>query len=146
VAAELNFEHLEKVTTNANLYRGEGTTVCGAANSRADGCATRNATGMALRVGPQYLGVFPGVDLTVPITYTRGLRGNSSAFGGVNEGAYSWSVSIDADIRKMATVSLRYADSHADISKVVKGVATSGNGGYALNDRGWLSLTVKTAF
>jgi hypothetical protein len=146
VAAEVNFEHLDKVTSNATLYRGEGTGACGAGNSRKDGCATRNAVGVGLRVAPQYLGVVSGVDLTVPLTYTRGIRGNSSAFGGVNEGAYSWSVAIDADIRKAYTVSLRYADSSAHIEKVVNGVAASGNGGWATNDRGWLSLTVKAAF
>jgi hypothetical protein len=146
VAAELNFEHLDKVTSNASLYRVEGSTACGAVNNRDDGCATRNAVGMALRVAPQYLGVFEGVDLTVPLTYSRGLRGNSSAFGGVSEGAYSWSLGIEADIRKAVTVSLRYADSSARIAKVVNNVATSGNGSYATNDRGWLSLTVKAAF
>lgn len=146
VAAELNFEHLDKINSNASLYRGEGTAACGAGNNRDDGCATRNALGLALRVAPQYLGVFSGVDLTVPITYSVGLRGNSSAFGGVNEDAASWSVGVEADIRKAYTVTLRYADTSAHISKVVNGVATSGNGGYATNDRGWLSLTVKAAF
>ncbi|MES2258415.1 MAG: DUF1302 family protein [Pseudomonadota bacterium] len=146
VAAEINYEHLDKVTSNAALYKGVGTTACGAVNGVDDGCATRNAWGLALRVAPQYLGVFDGVDLTVPLTYTRGLHGNSSAFGGVNEGSYSWSLAIEADIRKAATVTLRYADSYSRIAKVVNGVATSGQPGYTTNDRGWLSLTLKAAF
>jgi hypothetical protein len=146
VAAELNVEHLDKVTRNASLYRGEGTAACGAANTRKDGCATRNALGMALRIAPQYLGVFDGVDLTVPLTYTRGLRGNSSAFGGVNEGSFSWSLGIEADVRKSFIVSLRYADSYSRIAKVINGVATSGQPGYTTNDRGWVSLTLKASF
>lgn len=146
VAAELNFEHLDRVTRNASLYRGVGTTACGASNDRNDGCATRNAVGMALRVAPQYLGVFEGVDLTVPVTYSRGLRGNSSAFGGTNEGTYSWSLGIEADIRKAYLLTLRYADSYSRISNVVNGVATSGQPGYTTNDRGWVSLTLKASF
>ncbi|WP_083684347.1 DUF1302 domain-containing protein [Massilia putida] len=146
VAAELNFEHLDKVTRNASLYRGEGTAACGTGNTRKDGCATRNAVGVALRIAPQYLGVFDGVDLTVPLTFSKGLRGNSSAFGGVNEGVFSWSLGIEADVRKSCIVSLRYADTYSPIAKVVNGVAASGQPGYTTNDRGWVSLTVKASF
>jgi hypothetical protein len=146
VAAELNFEHLDKITRNANLYRGEGTAACGAVNDRNDGCATRNAVGMALRIAPQYLGVYDGIDLTVPLTFSRGLRGNSSAFSGTNEGTFSWSLGIEADIRKSMIVALRYADSYSRIAKELNGVATSGQSGYTTNDRGWVSLTVKASF
>jgi hypothetical protein len=145
MVAELTYDYLDKVTTNAALYNGEGTPACGTGN-RDNGCATRGALGIGLRFAPQYLGVYPGVDLTVPFTLTGGLKGNSAAFQGVNEGAYSWSIGVEADVYHRATIALRYSDSSARIASVANGVATSGNGTYMLRDRGYVALTVKTTF
>jgi hypothetical protein len=145
VVAELTYDHLEKVTHNAPLYQGEGSAACGVGNDRRQGCATRNALGVGVRIAPQYLGVIEGVDLTVPVTVTGGLRGNTADFQGTSQGAYTWSVGIEADVRKRATIALRYTDSSARMN-VTGGVAASGNGSYMLNDRGYVSLTLKTAF
>jgi hypothetical protein len=145
LVAELTYDYLQSVTHNAALYQGEGSAACGAGNDRHQGCATRNALGIGLRVAPQYLGVIDGIDLSVPITITGGLRGNTADFQGTNQGAYTWSVGLEADVRKRATVALRYTDSSARMN-TAGGVAASGNGSYMLNDRGYVSLTLKTAF
>ncbi|MES2258409.1 MAG: DUF1302 family protein [Pseudomonadota bacterium] len=146
MVAELTYDHLEKVTRNAALFQGEGSAACGAGNGRHEGCATRNALGVGVRIAPQYLGVIEGVDLTVPITLTGGLRGNTADFQGTNQGAYTWSVGVEADVRKSVTIALRYTDSSARMNVAAGGVAASGNGSYMLNDRGYVSLTLKTAF
>jgi hypothetical protein len=90
------------------------------------------------------LGVFPGVDLALPITLGGGLHGNS-AMGGVNEGAYTYSVGIEADIRKQYLATLAWADSTADIQRTATGYTGNG-GGWTTTDRGRVTLTLKTSF
>lgn len=140
VVGELTYDYLDKVTKNEGLYKNASDCVYG----KKEGCATRDAWGFNLSFTPQYLGVFPGIDLSLPMTLGGGLHGNS-AMGGVNEGAYSYSVGIQADIRKQYLVTLAWADSTADIKRKADGTYT-GNGGWQTTDRGRVTLTLKTSF
>lgn len=99
-----------------------------------------------MQFNPQWLQVFPGIDLSLPITARYGLSGNGSTSMSGNEGHYSYSVGLAADIYQKHKVTLTYSDTHNDINDVVDGVAVSGNGGYANNDRGWVSLSLQTNF
>ncbi len=145
--AELSYDYLEKVTENERLFNGEGTANCPL--GKQSGCATRDAWGFNMSITPQYLQVFPGVDLSLPITFGGGLSGNTADFGGTSEGAYSYSAGISADIQKNWTTSLVWADSTADIHGGVgaNGISTAyGAGAWQTTDRGRVTLTVKTSF
>ncbi|MGK4422523.1 hypothetical protein ACSLVQ_30165, partial [Klebsiella pneumoniae] len=63
-----------------------------------------------------------------------------------NQNAYTVSLALKADIRQKYTATLTFAKSHADIHDVVNAAAISGNGNYAGNDRGWVSLSLQTSF
>lgn len=140
VVGELTYDYLDKVTKNENLYKDAS----GCTYGKKEGCATRDAWGFNLSFTPQYLGVWPGIDLSLPMTLGGGLHGNS-AMGGVNEGAYSYSVGIQADIRKQYLATLAWADSTADIKRTAAGTYV-GNGGWQTTDRGRITLTLKTSF
>ncbi len=46
-----------------------GCTVAGQPGNKWDGCTTKNFFGLALAFTPTWFQVFPGVDLSAPITY-----------------------------------------------------------------------------
>lgn len=145
IIGELSYSHLIDVTHNEQFFNGEGYG-CGVGLDRDDGCATRNFWGVGMQFSPQWLQVFPGVDLSTPITARYGLGGNGSTSMSGNEGHYSVSVGLAADIYQKYKVQLTYSDTHNDVNSVVDGVAQTGNGGYANNDRGWVSLSLQTSF
>lgn len=140
--AEVSYDYLEKVTENESLFNGENTKNCPLGKEA--GCATRDAWGFNMSVTPQYLQVFPGVDISLPVTFGGGLSGNTADFGGTSEGAYTYSAGISADIQKNWTTSLVWADSTADIHNGANGAYGAGN--WQTTDRGRVTLTVKTSF
>ena len=149
--AELSYQHLFSVTKHAELFNGVGYGSCvngtrTGPGSKWDGCATRNFVGLAVQFNPQWLQVVPGIDLTMPITANYGLLGNGATSLSGKERAYSYSVGLQADIRQTYKATLAWAQSHADVHDVVNGAAVSGNGSYAGNDRGWVSLSLQTTF
>lgn len=149
---------LDKITKNEALYQGVGRATCtnpltgvpGSGN-KFDGCGTKSAWGTGIIFQPQWLGVYPGVDLTLPISGTYQVSGNDSDFAGGNEGAFGYSIGLEADVRRTVKVNLSYNGYGGKISREAPGPAgvmwASNNGGNALlRDRGWLALTVKTTF
>ncbi|MCM2459322.1 DUF1302 domain-containing protein [Pseudomonas sp. CG7] len=150
VIAELSYSHLLDVTEHEELFRGKGYAGCTNATRTGkggveDGCATENFWGVSTQFTPQWLQVFPGVDLSLPITARYGLSGNGATSLSGNEGAYAYSVGIAADFYQKYKAQLTYADSYADYNSI-NGVAVNGNGGYGTNDRGWVSLSLQTSF
>lgn len=155
LAAELTYDRLQRVTRNAALFNGVGTTTCvnnatGGAGTAADGCATRSAWGVGMALTPQWLQVTPGVDLSAPITLTAGLKGNSAGFLGVNEGNIAYSAGLQANVFNIHSIALIYAASTAPMRTIIEPglgrVAVGGNGNYGVNDRGRITLTYKVAF
>lgn len=145
LVAEIAASHLQRVTHNADVFNGVGYADCDDnGRNKWDGCSTRNWVGAAVNFTPQWLQVFPKVDIDLPTSLNYGIYGNAAAGGG-NQGALTWSVGIKATYEQRHELTLRYSDQFAH-SHDVDGVATSGNGNYSLNDRGWVSLTLKTGF
>jgi hypothetical protein len=158
VVAELAYSHFDKVTNGKGAnFKGVGAGYAAGCNagvpagySAADiGCATKNYWGLSMVVSPQYLQVAPGLDLTVPLTLTYGIKGNSATTGGGNEGEVSYSVGVTAMYQNKHEIALKYQDRYQRTGYAANGAASGGlsNGSsYALNDRGFLSLTYKTSF
>ncbi|MNZ29042.1 hypothetical protein D3C78_462860 [compost metagenome] len=120
------------------------------------GCATDDAWGLNVSFTPTWYQVFPGVDVTLPLNYGIGLKGNSPAPLGAAEDAGAWSVGVGLDIYSQYKVNLAYSDYFGE--GITGPNAFAGNpgigdsqlnafsGSETLNDRGWLSLTLKTTF
>ena len=54
--------------------------------------------------------MFPGVDLSAPVTYSRGLSGNAPTVFGGNQDNGNYSIGVAADIFQKYRVDLKYID------------------------------------
>lgn len=147
--AELSYANLRKVTKNANVFLGEGTANCPAGVPATEAnCATKSFVGLQIGGNFDYPQVFPGVNLSVPFSYSVGLKGNAANLGGGNEGAKTWSIGLTAKFREVHEFSLKYNDSKVRYTtNPATGLALRQNGSTAVaNNHGWLSFTYKTAF
>ena len=149
---ELTYSRLDKVRQNASNYRSFGTDAVSCASSDTLGCATKDFWGVAVKFEPKWFQVLPGVDLSLPIVYTTGLKGTSQVLFGGYEGNGAYSVGLSATAREKYVVALTYSDSfakHKTAANPALGGAptvTEVGGIGAQWDRGWVSLTVKTSF
>ncbi len=152
--AELSYTHLMSVTQNAAIYNGLGYGGC-PSNNKWAGCSTRNYVGAGVVFQPQWLQVFPGVDLSMPTSITGGLYGNNPINpgpAGGGQGFFIYSIGVQALIRQKTTVTLAYNGYHAHTngtSTSPSGLTydTSGAAGLIdLNDRPWVSLTMQSSF
>ena len=144
--AELAYSRVLSVTRNPDLFYGVGYAGC-TTNDKNDGCATKNALGMAVSFTPQWIEAVPGVNLGAPVFLSYGLSGNNAGLGGGYEKSARYSVGLEADVRQKYYFSLKYNDSYDRPQPVnALGFYSSGSGTYMQNNRGWVSLTFKTSF
>jgi hypothetical protein len=151
--AEFSYTHLNRVSRNAAQFNGVGYGGC-PTNDKLDGCATRNAVAVALLFEPQWLQVGSGVDLSAPISITYGIKGNPAYAAGAfyAEKAQLYSFGIRANVKQKYSITLQYNGYHYKTGPKAAtpfGTAyagTGGNGAVALNDKGWIGLTLKTSF
>ncbi len=146
VVAEMSYQRLLSVTQNPNVFTGIGYAGCPTGRVE-DGCATRSALALRVRVTPQWFQVRPGLDVSLPIDYAYGIKGNGAAPGGGNEASKRFTVGVSGVFRNAHTFSLSYNGRRGKTGTFnpALGVFTSGNG-YTLNDRDWVSFTYQTAF
>jgi hypothetical protein len=157
--AEFSYTHLNSVQDNLAQYNGVGTSNCSlngtpAAGTWRDGCSTNNSLAIAFLFDPQWLQALPGIDFDVPISYTYGVHGNpayrASAFYAQDTNIYS--LGVKALYHQKTSVELSYNGYHWATNGTAQGPAGpyyagfGGNGPVAVNDRGWIALTVKTSF
>lgn len=144
--AEFAYSRLLSVSRNADLFYGEGYAGC-PTNDKKDGCATKNSLGMAVSFTPTWIEVLPGVNLGAPMFLSYGLSGNNAGLGGGFEKSARYSIGLEADVRQRYYFSLKYNDSYDKPQPVNPlGFYSSGSGTYMQNNRGWVSLTLKTSF
>jgi hypothetical protein len=141
--AELVYSRLQRVTSRPEVFDGIGY-ACPPGQGVDQGCATRSVWLTQIGFEPQWLQMWPGVDLSAPMSLAYGLRGNGATLGGGNEGAYTYSVGLKFAVRARHEIALKYNDSYARV-QVLDGRITGGNGNIAQNDHGWLSLTFSTS-
>ena len=155
-AVELVWSQLSKVTSGENLFNGVGYGGCtfGAykpVGDKWDGCATKNYVGMGAAFTPTWYQVFPGVDLSMPMTYSVGLSGNAATTFGGNQGNGNFSFGLGADVFQKHRIDLKYVGYFGHINDY--GTNASGQqqitqNGFTslLRDRDFISLTLKTTF
>lgn len=147
--AEFVYSRLDKVTRNAGLFLGEGTTQCAVASkglrATSAGCATKDYYGIQFGGNFDYPQALPGVNLSVPFSYSYGLKGNAAVPAGGTEGSIVWSVGLQANYLNAHEFTLKYNDSHVPYSQVNGAIVQNGATAIA-NSHGWLSFTYKTTF
>ena len=141
IAGELTWMHLDKVTQNAAVYKGRD------AYTAIDK-PTSTYWGLGLSFTPTWYQALTGVDLTMPLTWSRGMSGNAATLFGGNKGAGNWSAGLGATVFQAYLVNLSYIGYFGDYAvNPANGAATVFNGSSAsISDRGWVSLTFKTTF
>jgi hypothetical protein len=144
-AVELTWAHWAKVTSGANLFYAEGFAAC-AGKDKWDGCTTKNYFGASMAFTPTWFQVWPGVDLSLPITYSVGLKGNAPTIFGGSQGNGNYSIGLGVDVHQKYRFDLKYIDYLGHYRD--NGVAVTSQNGFTtlLKDRGFVSLTFKTAF
>ena len=153
LAVEALYSKLDRVTKNEALYFEAGSPACtdvanvpGQGKAK-DGCSTGEYAQVQFVLTPQWLGVLPSVDLSVPLSGSYGFLGNGPTLGPNFEDNYSWSVGLQFDYVQKYTVVLRYSDAYAPYNKNPQtGLAATLQGNALQNDHGYLSLSFKTTF
>jgi uncharacterized protein DUF1302 len=144
-ATELAWSRWSKVRSGANLFNALGFAPC-TGKDKWDGCVTKNFVGASVAFTPTWYQVFPGVDLSAPLTYAIGLSGNAATVFGGNQRLGNYSIGISADVRQKYRFDLKYID-YVGRYKDNGTAVTSTNGLTTfLKDRGFVSLTFKTTF
>jgi hypothetical protein len=103
--------------------------------------------GVALNVAPLWYQAFPGINLSLPVTWAVGVSGNSAVAGGGNNGAGSWSGGMALDLYSRHRVELKYVDYFGRTTAGADGSVVAFSGASAvLSDRGAVYFTVKSSF
>ncbi|RZU02409.1 DUF1302 domain-containing protein [Rivibacter subsaxonicus] len=149
--AELQWMHLDKVTSGETLFNGVGYAPCAAvgtapAKGKWDGCATSSYVGTSLAFTPTWFQVLPGVDLSAPMSYAVGLKGNAAVTFGGNQGLGNYTLGLSADVQQKYRFDLKYVDFVGHYKD--NGTSVTAVNGFTtyLVDRGFVSLTFKTTF
>lgn len=116
--AELDYDGVDKVTKNKSNWNSAqncslGTVADGkwaGTNIRANGgCVTGESYGINISFEPKWFQVFPGTDVTMPMFYGVGLKGNSSVPAvGQNEHQGAYSIGVTADVDAKYNFALKY--------------------------------------
>lgn len=161
---EIAYSKLDKVTANQDMYFGEGYGACNPAlnnpalpaavrsqyKDSGDGCSTGSSFSLAVNFTPVWFQVLPGVDLSMPMSYSKTISGNSPVTLGGNEGNGNYSIGLSADVQQKYRFDLKYVDFFGDVKTgTIAGLpaVTAINGlSTALKDRGQIAFTFKTTF
>ncbi len=136
---EMSLNGYSSVTQGENYFKGrDGYTALDR--------ASKNAVGVAINFTPKWLQVFPGMDLSMPMSWSQGISGNSAVISGCDENAGSYSIGLSMDVYQRYTFALAYIG-YFGKETIESGSISSFNDPNALiQDRSWISFTFKTTF
>jgi hypothetical protein len=145
---ELTWNHWSDVEEGAAVFKGRSNYLVmgpgGTPVTPADK-VTKDFYGLAINFNPTKYQVFAGADLSLPISYSRGLSGNSAVLLGGNEDAGSYSVGVAIDLLSKHRFDLKYVDFFGDTTTNPAAMITSSGGANSLlTDRGFVVFTYKT--
>jgi hypothetical protein len=143
--AELSASRWVTVRSGANLFNAVGYAPC-AGRDKWDGCVTKNYAGIGLGFTPNWYQVFPGVDLSAPVSYAIGLKGNAATTFAGNQGLGNYTIGVSADVLQKYRFDLKYIDFVGRYRDNGTAVTTTNGLTTYLKDRGHVSLTFKTTF
>jgi len=109
---EFAYQRLLSVTKNKSMFAGINTPAC--PGGVKEGCSTKNSLGMAVTVKPMWLGVFPGVNLDMPMFLQYQLKGNTLVrSSGTKEKNLTYSIGLHAQVNGRYDATLTYTGFHA---------------------------------
>jgi hypothetical protein len=137
---EVFWSRWDNVTQGENLFKGR-------VGYNALDAVTKDFVGIGVAFTPVWLQVFPGMDLSMPLTYGTGLNGTSAVMLGGNERAGQWSAGISLDVRNKYKFDLKYVDIFGVYQNTATGVVSTYNTPLALlSDRSMVTFTAKVTF
>ena len=136
ITAEFNWSHWDAVTQAWNLFKGNPV------YKALDRVTDHNVTG-TVGFTPNWYQVISGWDLSIPVSYSVGLYGNSAVSGGGNEHAGAYSVGVVMDGWSKYNLALKYSNNFGEYETGPTGALTVNNNAGALYDRGTLMFTFK---
>lgn len=140
VAAEIVWNRVERVKQGDNVYKGRD-------GYMALDRVTHDFVGAAVSFSPTWFQVFPGVDLSIPLSWAGGVSGNSGVSFGGNAHAGNWSAGLSADVFNKYKFDLKYVDAYGDYETNAAGGIAQYNSNYALvKDRGMIAFTFKVSY
>ncbi len=104
---------------------------------------TKDFFGAGVSFTPVWYQALAGLDVTMPLSYSRGLSGNSVVSGGGNHDSGTWSAGLGFDLFTQYKFDLKYINFFGpiDASNNPNGFATA-----ALKDRDMVTFTCSTKF
>lgn len=138
---EFTWNHLQSVTDRPDLFKWHRT-------YNGVDKVTRDYFGTQVVFSPTWFQVMSGVDLSMPMSGTIGLKGNSAVTNGGNEGTGSFSFGFSADIFQRYKVDLKYVNYFGKLEEDPSnsGQYIANGSAAALRDRDMITLTLKTTF
>lgn len=138
---ELTWNRWSSITRGAAVFKGrEGYTNIDR--------ATKEFVGLAVNFTPVWYQAFPGVDLSMPVTYAAGLSGTSAVFAGGNKDAGNYSIGVSADVYQKYRFDLKYVDFFGSyqVNPATNQILAQAGTNAVLKDRGFVVFTFKTTF
>ena len=135
ITAEMTWSHWDSVKQAWNLFKGNP------AYTAMDR-VTDHAVTLQLGYTPSWYQIIAGWDLSVPLSYSVGLYGNSCVAGGGNEHAGSYSIGLTMDGWSKYNASLKYSNYYGEYDVGPTGALRTNNGA-TMFDRGTLMFTFK---
>ena len=148
--AELTWTHWSHVSSGLIYFQGPGglnATLTGPYEGLDK--ATEHAFAIAVNFTPTWNQVFPGMDLSMPLSFYQGISGNGTngVVLGINENAGMWSAGLSLDVVSRYKFELTYAGYFGDLATDYTGGVRSFNGVQSLfKDRDNVTFTFKTTF
>ena len=145
---ELTWNHWSDVKEGAAVFKGRDNYMVigpGGTPVTPEDKVTKDYYGLAVNFTPTKYQIFAGADLSLPITWSQGISGNSAVLLGGNEGAGSYSVGVAIDLQSKYRFDLKYVDFLGDTTTNPANMITSNGGANSLlTDRGFVVFTFKT--
>lgn len=161
IALQLDAMRLQKITSGASLYNGEGGNAACVDNLVLRGCSTRHAASIGVNFSPTWQQVLPSMDVSVPVLMMYGLKGNAAAVGAGILPQGSWLVRPGLRVEYLVgqykhQFDLGYTARGGKTGILDNGAgAVNGHGGAPMfnasglanfRDRNYVSFTYQTAF
>lgn len=140
-AVEWIWSRVGALTQNPQFYRGRD------AYTGVDK-VTRDFFSVSGTYTSTWFQAMPGVDVSMPLSYSVGLKGNSGVQAGGNKGAGNYAAGVSFDVRQKYRFDIKYVGFFGPlVTDPTSGAVTSFGGVTSLlKDRGFLAATFKTTF
>ncbi|MFA7060452.1 MAG: DUF1302 family protein [Pedobacter sp.] len=146
LSTELAWSGLDRVTSNPQLYRAKGYLASCDSDATMKGCADKNFMSLAVSFVPTWLQVFPGIDLEMPLFFSKNIMGNAPTIGGGSEGFTTWKAGLTAKAYARHQFDLAYTGYEQKIQDLTGSAYGSRVLGVPYKDKGWLSFTYQVTF